>query len=185
MYGIIHRAVRDMVVETRDEATWEALCEHGGFSPTLFEPMDSYPDEQTYGLIITAADHLGMPLQDVLFQFGLYWVRATAPRDYGAIFHMTGTDLFGFLEGLDAMHERVVLSFSQLQMPYFELERINDQTARLHYRSHREGLAPFVFGLLHGLAEHFNAEAQIAQLEDKGAGAEHDVFEITIRGERA
>lgn len=178
MYGIIHRAVRDMVIETKGEALWAQLCSKHEFTEQIFEPMDSYPDAQTYGLIIAAAQELGMPLDVILFQFGIHWVKVTAPRDYGMIFHLTGSDLFGFLEGLDTMHERIVLTFSDLQMPYFSLERLDETSALLHYRSHREGLAPFVLGLLDGLAQHFEVDARVEHLKRKADGESHDVFQI-------
>ena len=168
MYGIIHRAVRDMVIETKGEALWAQLCSKHEFTEQIFEPMDSYPDAQTYGLIIAAAQELGMPLDVILFQFGIH----------GMIFHLTGSDLFGFLEGLDAMHERIVLTFSDLQMPYFSLERLDETSALLHYRSHREGLAPFVLGLLDCLAQHFEVDARVEHLKRKADGESHYVFQI-------
>lgn len=179
MYGIIHRAVRDMVIETKGAPVWEQLCANHELSEQSFEPMDSYPDAQTYGIVGAAAQELGMPLEEILFQFGIYWVKVTAPRDYGMIFHLTGSDLFGFLEGLDAMHERIVLTFSDLQMPYFSLDRLEPHRALLHYRSHREGLAPFVLGLLDGLAQHFEVEIKVEHLKRKADGEPHDVFQIT------
>lgn len=179
MYGIIHCAVRDMVIETKGAPVWEKLCANHGLSEQSFEPMDAYPDALTYGLVGAAAQELGMPLETILFQFGIYWVKVTAPRDYGMIFHLTGSDLFGFLEGLDAMHERIVLTFSDLQMPYFSLERQEARRALLHYRSHREGLAPFVLGLLDGLAQHFEVEIKVEHLKRKADGEPHDVFQIT------
>jgi hypothetical protein len=112
MYGIIHRAVRDLVIETAGTDAWAQLCASKGISSHIFEPMDSYSDEQTYGLIIATAEFIGRPLDEILFQFGVYWVKVTAPRDYGMIFHITGGDIFEFLEGLDAMHERIVLTFA-------------------------------------------------------------------------
>jgi hypothetical protein len=185
MYGIIHRAVRDLVIETAGTDAWAQLCASKGISSHIFEPMDSYSDEQTYGLIIATAEFIGRPLDEILFQFGVYWVKVTAPRDYGMIFHITGGDLFEFLEGLDAMHERIVLTFANLQMPYFSLERVDEATARLHYRSSRPGLAPFVLGLLDGLAQHFQADALVEHLERKADGADHDIYLITLRGEPA
>jgi len=181
MYGIIHRAVRDMVIETKGEPVWAQLCAKHELSEGSFDPMDSYPDAQTYGIIGAAAQELGMPLDVILFQFGIYWVKVTAPRDYGMIFHLTGSDLFGFLDGLDAMHERIVVTFSDLQMPYFSLERLDEASALLHYRSHRDGLSPFVLGLLEGLAQHFGVEVEVEQLKRKADGDDHDVFQIIER----
>jgi hypothetical protein len=57
---------------------------------------------------------------------------------------------------------------------------VTDETANtftLHYHSHRAGLAPFVVGLLKGLAARFNVNVEIAytRVEDE---APHDSFLI-------
>jgi hypothetical protein len=49
---------------------------------------------------------------------------------------------------------------------------------KLHYFSHRQGLAPFVVGLMQGLGKMFHTPATVRRVEAKETGADHDVFEV-------
>lgn len=50
---------------------------------------------------------------------------------------------------------------------------------KLHYYSHREGLAPFVVGLMQGLGKMFKTPVTVRLVEAKTQGADHDVFDVT------
>jgi hypothetical protein len=53
---------------------------------------------------------------------------------------------------------------------------VDENSLRLHYRSHRAGLAPFVRGLIVGLGQMFDTAADVVQMADKSSGADHDEF---------
>ena len=66
--------------------------------------------------------------------------------------------------------------------PEFRVESMNDGRHRIHYISKREGLTPFVVGLLNGLATRFDSELEIHSQEAlKVTSGEHTVFEVTVK----
>ena len=139
-----------------------------------------HPDEVTVGLLVAASEEFEQPLTDLLQDFGRYWVLNTARVEYGPIFEFGGTDFVEFLDNLDAMHQQVALSFSNLQQPSFAVEKKADGRIILHYKSIRDGLSDFVIGLLEGLSEHFGQPIEIELIEAKADGADHDVFELSL-----
>ncbi len=94
----------------------------------------------------------------------------------GDLMDASGKDLGEFLENLQNFHTRIAMFFPKLKPPRFEVSDRTANSLKLHYHTHRAGLAPFVVGLLTGLGERFETEAKVTQLSDRGDGAEHDEF---------
>jgi len=181
MYGLVNQAISDMVTEAHGKPVWDRIRELAGAPALPFEAMESYPDELTYGLVGAASTVLETPAEDLLVAFGHFWVLQTATRHYGHLLDLGGSTLFEFLRNLDELHSRVALTFERLRPPSFEVEQLEDGALSVHYRSHRPGLAPFVRGLLLGLAERFDTVVDVEHLESQpGAGA-HEVFLVRSR----
>jgi hypothetical protein len=71
-----------------------------------------------------------------------------------------------------------MMMFPDLKPPEFECSEAGPTAMRLHYRSSREGLAPFVVGLLYGLGEMFATTIEVSHERSVAGGADHDVFLI-------
>jgi guanylate cyclase soluble subunit beta len=112
--------------------------------------------------------------------FGEYWVLETATKSYEILLNAAGQDLVEFLTNLNALHDRITSTFLNYSPPEFHIEEKEDHHL-IHYVSQREGLTPFVVGLLKGLAIRFGREIDIlSQTEvdvDQGA---HTIFEIKL-----
>lgn len=178
MYGLINRALERMVVQEHGRPAWEAIRKAAGVEQEVFVTMQSYPDALTYNLVGAASKHLQLPADELLHAFGVYWVRVVAPEGYGPLLELAGSSLPEFLHNLDAMHERVAMAFTNLHQPSFSTEQVGPGHLLVHYRSHRPGLAPFVIGLLHGLAERFETPVEVRLLRGRDDGLDHDVFEV-------
>lgn len=46
MHGIIHKSLKEYVVENGGESTWDRIREEGGLEPKLYLPVSEYPDEE-------------------------------------------------------------------------------------------------------------------------------------------
>ena len=69
--------------------------------------------------------------------------------------------------------------FPNLQPPRFECSDYTDRSLKLHYFSHRPGLAAFVVGLMQGLGKMFGTPVTVHLAHAKADGADHDVFDVT------
>jgi len=81
---------------------------------------------------------------------------------------------------LNGLHDRITGTFLSYVPPEFYVEPVEERHL-INYVSQREGLGPFVVGLLHGLANRFECKltilSQSALEVDKGT---HIVFEVLI-----
>lgn len=178
MYGMVNSAIMDLLVANHGEETWQRVKSKAGVVDEIFISTESYPDEITYKLVVAASEVLDQPEKQILHQFGRWWVLDTARHSYGHLLKFGGRSLGEFLENLPNFHTRVVMMFPELKPPTFECTDVQATELRLHYRSHRRGLSPFVAGLLEGLGEMFAVIATITHEERLDEGADHDVFHI-------
>ena len=179
MYGLVNRGIEELVCTHFSEETWEAIKAHARINHEAFISMESYPDSVTYDLVAAASEQLGLPAEVVLETFGEYWTLYTAQEGYGELLKMSGNTLTEFLLNLDNMHARVSLLYPELRPPSFQCTAMHEGGMLLHYRSHREGMAHLVIGLLHGLSKMFDTPLQIEHVQKRQAGSEHDIFQLT------
>lgn len=182
MYGMVNRAMEDMVVDGWGEASWDRVKEHAGVDVEVFVGTEAYPDELTYRLVGAAAEVLDLPADVVLHRFGVHWVTRTATDGYGPLLDAGGQTLGEFLANLPSFHSRVSLLFPQLSPPTFFCTDAGPGSVKLHYVSGRQGLAPFVAGLLEGLGIRFHTAISVEQTSAKGTNGEHDEFVVRWDG---
>ncbi len=178
MYGMVNKAVEDMVCLHHGEAAWERIKARAGVDVAVFLSNEGYPDEITYNLVAAASEVLGLPEETILIGFGQHWVLHTAQEGYGGLMKAAGKTLPEFLRNLPNFHSRVSMIFPKLQPPRFQCTDVTDQSLKLHYISHRPGLAPFVVGLMQGLGKMFRTPVTVRLVEAKAQGADHDVFDV-------
>ena len=183
MYGLVNKAIEDLVTREHGEDTWWQVVEKAGLEHAGFVGMEQYPDAVTYGLVGAASEVLGVPAEQLLEAFGEFWVLYTATEGYGELLEMSGRNFEEFLNNLDNLHMRVGLNFPELQPPSFRCEKVGEGTYHLRYLSDRAGLAPMVIGLVKGLAAKFGVEIAMRPSAARGADGDHDLFVIETLGQ--
>lgn len=178
MYGLVNKAIEDMVCSQFGEETWKEIKQKASLDIDTFISMEGYPDDVTHKLVKAASDVLGLSAAEIMQAFGEFWVKYTAQEGYGEMMEMSGDNLPEFLENLDNLHARVGVIFPKLRPPSFDCTEQAEDSLHLHYHSSREGLAPMVVGLVKGLGDRFNTDIDITQTESRAEGAEHDEFLI-------
>jgi Haem-NO-binding len=176
MYGLVNQAVKDLVLTTVGASAWEQITDRAGIRTDPFLAMSPYPDEVTYKLVAAASEVLERPAEDILETFGEFWITHSAERGYAQLLTMMGHDMPSFLLGLDGMHDRLRLSFPDLNPPSIWCTDVSAGSLVVHYASDRAGLGPFMIGLLRGTARRFGEEAQVRQLRGRTDGHDHEEF---------
>ncbi|WP_414551775.1 heme NO-binding domain-containing protein [Anabaena sp. CCY 0017] len=176
MYGLVNKGIQNMVCSRFGEEIWRKIKQKAEVETDFFLSMEGYPDDITHRLIKAASVVLDLSPSEIMAAFGEFWVEYASQEGYGEMMDMTGDTLPEFLENLDNLHTRIGISFPKLQPPSFECTDVEEDSLSLHYHSHREGLAPMVFGLVKGLGNRFDIEVEITQTHSKNDGAEHDEF---------
>ena len=184
MYGMVNQAVRGLVLEKFGEACWTDIHTRAG-SPSTFLNFEKYDDAITYNLVGAASEVLELPAETVLRVFGQYWVASVATKAYADLMDRTGVTFLDFLKGLDHMHSRIKVSFPDYRPPSFRVKVVEDGRLQLDYYSEREGLMPFVEGLLEGVAEYFAHEITMEGVPDEAHGMPCKRVMLTYRPKAA
>ena len=176
MYGMVNKAVEDLVTIKFGADKWQAIKKKAGVTVDSFISMDSYDDSITYGLVGAASEVLGLTPNQILFAFGEFWVLHTARLGYGDMLSSAGRNLPEFLDYLPSFHIRVALIFPHLKPPRFEVTDRETDHMTMHYYSHRPGLSEFVMGLLSGVGKLYETPVNITHTKSKDQGADHDEY---------
>ncbi|MBU6266060.1 MAG: heme NO-binding domain-containing protein [Sphingomonadales bacterium] len=179
MYGMIHRALRGMVIEQAGEAAWDEIERGLGFGPAQQISAQIYDDAVTLAMVGAAAERMKLPVAELLGRFGRHWIGFAERGSYGAIMDFTGRDLASFIGNLDRMHQAVLAALPEARVPSFELVDATPGRLRVRYRSEREGLEPFVAGLLEGLLDRFGLTGEVSRVH----GAVNDAAEFLVTHE--
>jgi hypothetical protein len=165
MYGIVNRAVEELIIERFGIEKWEEIKHKAGFNSEGFMTLKPYPDELTFKLVGAASEILNVPADTLLEAFGEYWILYTAEKGYGEMLNLAGDSFPAFLKNLNMLHGRVTNLMPELAPPQFECRNEQENSIELLYRSHRIGMIPMLYGLIKGLAKRFDKEVVIQEIE--------------------
>lgn len=179
MYGIINKAIEELVTENFGEDKWEAIKKKSGIDIDYFISTEPYDDDITYSLAQATATEMGITLADVLIAFGEWWILRTGKEKYGSLMASGGKSLSEFLQRLPDFHTRVMLLYPKLTPPKFEVSEVKEFSIMVHYHSKREGLQEFVRGLLQGLSKMYNIETNIELVQSRDDGFDHEIFKVS------
>ena len=181
MYGLVNKAIHDMLCSRFGENTWQAIRQKAEIEVDTFISMEGYPDDVTHRLVKAASEVLGLSTSEIMQAFGEYWVEYTAEEGYGEMMAMSGNNLCEFLQNLDNLHARVGVIFPQLQPPSFDCTDVETASLHLNYHSSRKGFSSMVLGLVKGLGTRFQTEVEVSQTHSRDEGGDRDQFLIKYK----
>ena len=181
MYGLIYEAMRRLITEQAGADAWSRIAARAETAET-FVGLLYYDDDVTYRLVGAASAELDTPAEDLLRAFGQYWSSRVGPENYRDVLGATGTSVTTVLANLDLMHARIQNLYPELVPPSFAVSETFDGGVMVEYRSHRDGLAPFVVGLLEGLGTLYETPTVVTHEQPRSAEQPYDVFRVQIGG---
>ncbi|MCI5064850.1 heme NO-binding domain-containing protein [bacterium] len=181
MYGMINRVIQDYFMRELDEDGWNEIRSRVPGAESEFVTFEQYPDEMSVALIVAGADVSQRELGAVLEGVGEYFIEYAAAAGYESFLTALGTDVPKILSGLDNMHTRLGMSFTQIQAPSFWCTDVEDGSLTLHYRSERDGLEPLVVGILRGVGKRISKKIVAEKVED--STIDHSIFHVTFSDE--
>jgi hypothetical protein len=176
---MINEAMRRLVSETSGAGTWAEIAARAD-APETYAALSYYDDGVTYALVGAASEVLATPASGLLRDFGHYWSTRVGPENYSDILGATGTDVVSVLRNLDEMHARLQSLYPELRPPSFSVTDEGTSSFEVHYSSEREGLAPFVVGLLEGLGDLYGTPASVDHVSPPSPQQRYDVFRVIL-----
>jgi hypothetical protein len=179
MYGIVNKAIEELVKENFGIEKWESIKNRSGVDVEFFISNEPYDDAITYQLAGAVAEETGLSLKEVLIAFGEYWVLKTGKEKYGGLMEAGGHNLKEFLVNLPVFHNRVMLIYPKLTPPEFKVSNVTENSIHVHYFSKRAGLQDFVVGLLQGLGKMYQTPVNVSLISGRDDGADHETFKVS------
>lgn len=179
MYGIVNRAIEEMVKANFGDEKWEAIRIESGIEEDYFISNEPYDDAITYKLAGAVSKEMDLSVENVLEAFGEWWILKTGKEKYGGLMDVAGADLRTFLINLPVFHNRIILIYPKLVPPEFRVTDIKEKSLHLHYHSKREGLQSFVRGLLIGLGKLYNTPVALELIQSRPEGSSHEIFKVS------
>ena len=178
MYGLVNKAIKDLVVQLAGEDKWLEICKDANFPDEEFVAMSPYPDELTYTLVGSASKVLGVDAKTILHKFGEHWILYTASEGYGDLMNLSGQSIAEFLSNMDMLHDRISGLMPGLRPPKFVTKNVTPNSLELEYWSDRKGLVPMLFGLVDGLGRRFGVSTKVEHIHEKQNDSDCHVFSI-------
>jgi hypothetical protein len=179
MYGIINKAIQELVTENYGEQKWQKILTLSAIEEDFFISNEPYDDDITFKLAQAVSLEMNINIEDVLIAFGEWWVVKTTKDKYGTLMESGGATLKEFLINLPNFHNRVMLIYPKLTPPEFKVSNLSDSSLHLHYISSREGLQEFVRGLIQGLGILFNTPVTVELIQSRENGSAYEIFKIS------
>lgn len=154
-----------LVIANFGQPAWDAVKRRSGVDVDFFISNEPYDDALTFKLAIGISEEMAIPLADVLFLFGEWWILETTNQKYKGLLQSGGKNLREFLINLPKFHSHIMLLYPKLTPPEFGISDIEDNSLNVHYLSKRDGLKDFVKGLLSGLGKLYETPIIITELE--------------------
>lgn len=179
MYGIINKSLEELVTENFGEEKWEVFKYKSGVNIDFFISNEPYDDDVTFKLAVAVSEEMKIPLEDVLFIFGEWWILRTTKEKYGNILISGGNNLKEFLVNLPQFHSHIMMLYPKLTPPEFKISHTEERSIYIHYVSSREGLKEFVRGLLFGLGKLYETPVEIIDIPELAQINNKATFKVT------
>ncbi|WP_254762484.1 heme NO-binding domain-containing protein [Natrinema marinum] len=178
MHGIVHKSLKEYVVERTDDDTWDTIVEQTDLEPKLYLPVTHYDDAE----IDTVLERLSsMATQD----------RDAIERDFGRTLAPELLSTFSahlrrdwefaeLLASLEDVYDDVDDATKEASLPAISCSRESDGTV-VTYDTHRDqqycGLA---HGILEGFAAAYGADATVTETACVDDGADECTFRVDL-----
>ncbi|WP_200977564.1 heme NO-binding domain-containing protein [Echinicola sp. 20G] len=178
MYGIVNKAIEDLLLTQYGEEKWEIIKEKCNLEIDFFLLNEIYDDKITFTLIQSASEVTGKPSCELLKELGIWWIVKLSQERYGSLMSTGGQNFREFLTNLPDFHTRVMMIYPKIQAPEFSITSIAKTNIQIHYKSRRAGLVDFVHGILDGLAQLFKSKVFIKVTPDPFYPERSALFDI-------
>lgn len=170
MYGMVINSIESFIIDRYGQQTWEAITESCNLDDSFFISTQPYDDEITYRLVGASCQILELSSEKLLFELGQHWIDFALQTPLGKFLNFKEGGFLELLTDLDQMHSRIKMVYPELNPPRFSVLKTEtlDKSGiiELRYTSHRAGLLPFLYGLLHRIAKEYCLDLEISTKND-------------------
>jgi hypothetical protein len=161
MHGIIFAELRNYAETKHGKGTWNQLLKKAGLDNRVYLPIKAYPDTEVVGLIEAASTMVGLPVAEVLEDFGEF-IAPALMKMFGHLLlpEWKTIDVIDNTEG--AVHSVVRAKNPSAKPPELQTVRRSYDEVVLTYTSPRK-MCALAIGIGRGLANYFHENITAVQ----------------------
>ncbi|HUF01717.1 MAG TPA: heme NO-binding domain-containing protein [Gaiellaceae bacterium] len=165
MHGLIFASFRDYLVsEHGEDVASDVLAAEPLYSG------EAYPDEQFLELLERACGRTALPLDEILFEFGVFTAATTFARLYGALFKMSPTARDFLLTVETPIHDVIRKALPDARPPELAVTDLGEDGLEIVYTSPRR-ICAMLRGLVEGTGRVYDQMLRVEELECMHHGA--------------
>ena len=178
MHGIVHKTLKEYVVDRTDDDTWDTIIDRADLEPTLYLPVSYYDDAEIDAVLETLSS---MATQD----------RATIERDVGRALapellstfsgHVRRNwDLSDLLADLETVYSDIEDATEEASLPALSSDLESDH-AIITYETHRDTTyCSMARGVLEGIVAAFDGDGSVTETACVDDGADACRFRVDL-----
>ena len=97
MYGIVNKGIEELIKARFSEEKWNAILLRSGVGIDFFIGSESYDDDITFKIATAVSEEMNMSIDQVLIEFGKWWVLVTGLEKYNGLMKAGGKTLHEFI----------------------------------------------------------------------------------------
>ena len=177
MKGIVFSEFIEMVEDTfSPEIADQIIMETNPESEGAYTSVGTYDHNELVAMVVKLSEISSTPVPDLVQAFGNYLLTRFV-KLYPAFFAEMETT-FDFLSTIENhVHVEVKKLYSDAELPTFDIEKIDDNTLIMEYKSVRP-FADLAEGLIRGAADYFNENIDISREDLSGGIGNHARFTL-------
>jgi hypothetical protein len=155
MHGIVHRSLKQYVIERSDDDGWNIVTDVAGVEDDMFLPIAEYPDEDVVAVLDAVADLTDHPRSAVGIDFGRYFV----PQMLETFEPLVDDDwsALDVVAALDVLYPRVVSKDGDPASVTVTTRRPDPDTVVVEYAADRD-LSAMLEGIVRGIASEYESD---------------------------
>jgi hypothetical protein len=158
MHGILHRSLKQYVIDRADDDGWEIVTGVAGVERDMYLPVMDYPDEEALDVLAAVAELTDHPEEDVQVDFGRYF--APGMLDTFDALLPPDVDGLGAIAALDRIYPEVVSKDGPADSVELSTSRPDEDTVVIEYDSRRD-LSAMLEGIARGIAAEYALQVSV------------------------
>lgn len=184
MKGVIKESIQEFVETKFGREVWQDVMDRAGCTEPVLSVCGNYTDELNSELVKALASVSDMPVDDVLVEFGKFWVLNVGPDSHPAYYSLAGESPRDFLLNMNWIHKQsqwdgLEGAPADSAPPRFEFEEKSDGRLLIHFDS-KGGLCSVLRGQILGIGIRCDSALKVRETACKEKGEAHCTMEVII-----
>lgn len=178
MYGIINKALQEMVINSHGACTWEAVKNKAQIDIDTFFNGEMYDDAITHQLVDALSAIVSIAAAQIYYTIGQWYVVQTIGKKYAGMVLAGGKTLKDFFVNLPAIYASIKRLYFPDTPSAISVSDVQENSALVCYHGPRPDLEDIVRGGLSGFCILFNAQPAVTIIENKSEGNTHIIYKV-------